>query len=154
MSNFDLGDEFIARTQKNLIAIECLKDISCKVYEVTQLLNSMLGLLIFPKERRLYEKIQNKRWDMMVKEEWPLPSEDYSHVSDLKQLITNMRNAVAHCNFEIITENDEISSIEFRNFSPRDIHRKYPLWKGVYDVASLRTFIYMLLDHIQSSSRR
>jgi len=82
MSNFDLGDEFIARTQKNLIAIECLKDISCKVYEVTQLLNSMLGLLIFPKER-FFEKIQNKRWDMMVKEEWPLPSEDYSHVSDL-----------------------------------------------------------------------
>lgn len=25
MSNFDLEDEFIARTQKNLIAIECFK---------------------------------------------------------------------------------------------------------------------------------
>ena len=152
MSNFDLGDEFIARTQKNLIAIECLKDISCKVYEVTQLLNSMLGLLIFPKER-FFEKIQNKRWDMMVKEEWPLPSEDYSHVSDLKQLITNMRNAVAHCNIELIPEHGEIISIEFRDYPWGDNHKE-PHWKGVYDVASLRTFIYMLLDHIQSSSRR
>ena len=153
MSNFDLGDEFIARTQKNLIAIECLKDISCKVYEVTQLLNSMLGLLIFPKER-FFEKIQNKRWDMMVKEEWPLPSEDYSHVSDLEQLITNMRNAVAHCNIELIPEHGEISSIEFKNFRQGDNDRKHPLWKGVYDVASLRKFVDMLLDHIQSSSRR
>ena len=103
MSYFDLDDAFIASTQKNLIAIECLKDISCEVFEVTQLLNSMLGLLIFPKER-LFEKIKNKSWDTMVKEEWPLPSEDYSHVSDLEQLITNMRNAVAHCNIVLITK--------------------------------------------------
>jgi len=46
MSNFDLEDEFIARTQKNLKAIECLKQKGGEVYEVTQLLNSMLGLLI------------------------------------------------------------------------------------------------------------
>ena len=154
MSKFDLEDEFIARTQKNLIAIECLKDKGGEVYEVTQLLNSMLGLLIFPKERRLYEKIQPKSWDTMVEEGWPLPSEDYSHVSDLEQLITNMRNAVAHCNIELIPEHGEISSIEFKNFRQGDNDRKHPLWKGVYDVASLRTFIYMLLEHIQSNSRR
>ena len=152
MSNFDLNDKFIARTQKNLEAIERLKREDVEVYEVTQLLNSMLGLLIFPKER-FFEKIQNKRWDMMVKEEWPLPSEDYSHVSDLKQLITNMRNAVAHCNIELIPEHGEIISIEFRDYPWGDNHKE-PHWKGVYDVASLRTFIYMLLDHIQSSSRR
>jgi len=146
MSNFDLGDEFIARTQKNLIAIECLKDISCKVYEVTQLLNSMLGLLIFPKERRLYEKIQPKSWDTMVEEGWPLPSGDNAHVSDLEELIRHMRNAVAHCKFNLTTDHDEISSIEFRDIPS--------FWTGVYDVASLRKFVYMFLDHIQSSSRR
>jgi len=133
MSNFDLEDEFIARTQKNLIAIECLKEKGVEVYEVTQLLNSMLGLLIFPKERRLYEKIQPKSWDTMVEEGWPLPSGDYSHVSDLEQLIT--------------------ISIEFRDYPWGDNHKE-PHWKGVYDVASLRKFVDMLLDHIQSSSRR
>ena len=146
MSKFDLEDEFIARTQKNLIAIECLKEKGVEVYEVTQLLNSMLGLLIFPKERRLYEKIQPKSWDTMVEEGWPLPSEDYSHVSDLEELIRHMRNAVAHCKFNLTTDHDEISSIEFRDIPS--------LWTGVYDVASLRKFVYMFLDHIQSSSRR
>ena len=154
MSNFDLEDEFIARTQKNLIAIECLKEKGVEVYEVTQLLNSMLGLLIFPKERRLYEKIQPKSWDTMVEEGWPLPSGDNAHVSDLEELIRHMRNAVAHCKFNLTTDHDEISSIEFRNFRRGDNHKEQPRWKGVYDVASLRTFIYMLLDHIQSSSRR
>ena len=145
MSNFDLEDEFIARTQKNLRAIECLKEKGGEVYEVTQLLNSMLGLLIFPKER-LFEKIKNKSWDTMVEEGWPLPSGDNAHVSDLKQLIKNMRNAVAHCKFNLTTDHDEISSIEFRDIPS--------LWTGVYDVASLRKFVYMFLDHIQSSSRR
>jgi hypothetical protein len=146
MSNFDLEDEFIARTQKNLIAIECLKEKGVEVYEVTQLLNSMLGLLIFPKERRLYEKIQPKSWDTMVEEGWPLPSGDKAHVSDLEELIRHMRNAVAHCKFNLTTDHDEISSIEFRDIPS--------LWTGVYDVASLRKFVYMFLDHIQSSSRR
>ncbi|HOO51680.1 MAG TPA: HEPN family nuclease [Alphaproteobacteria bacterium] len=146
MSNFDLEDEFIARTQKNLIAIECLKEKGVEVYEVTQLLNSMLGLLIFPKERRLYEKIQPKSWDTMVEEGWPLPSGDNAHVSDLEELIRHMRNAVAHCKFNLTTDHDEISSIEFRDIPS--------FWTGVYDVASLRKFVYMFLDHIQSSSRR
>ena len=146
MSNFDLEDAFIARTQKNLIAIECLKEKGVEVYEVTQLLNSMLGLLIFPKERRLYEKIQPKSWDTMVEEGWPLPSGDNAHVSDLEELIRHMRNAVAHCKFNLTTDHDEISSIEFRDIPS--------FWTGVYDVASLRKFVYMFLDHIQSSSRR
>ncbi len=146
MSKFDLEDEFIARTQKNLIVIECLKEKGVKVYEVTQLLNSMLGLLIFPKERRLYEKIQPKSWDTMVEEGWPLPSGDNAHVSDLEELIRHMRNAVAHCKFNLTTDHDEISSIEFRDIPS--------FWTGVYDVASLRKFVYMFLDHIQSSSRR
>ena len=149
MSNFDLGDEFIARTQKNLIAIECLKDISCKVYEVTQLLNSMLGLLIFPKERRLYEKIQPKSWDTMVEEGWPLPSGDNAHVSNLKQLVRNMRNAVAHFNIELVNDGNEIIGIRFSSY-----HRKGQNWTGVYDIASLRKFVDMFLDHIQSSSKR
>ena len=111
----------------------------------------MLGLLIFPRER-FYKKIQPKSWDEMVEEGWPLPSGDNARVSDLEQLIRNMRNAVAHCNFKVMTEHDEISSIEFKSF--RDRQRKRLLWTGVYDVASFRKFVYMFLDHLQRSSRR
>jgi len=148
MSGFELEDEFIARTKKNLIAIECLKDKGCEVYEVTQLLNSMLGLLVFPKEK-LYKKIQPKNWDMMVKEGWPLPSGDNAKVSDLEELIRKMRNAVAHINIELVNDGNEIIGIRFSSY-----HRKGQNWTGVYDIASLRKFVDMFLDHIQSSSKR
>jgi hypothetical protein len=148
MSNFDLEDEFIARTQKNLKAIECLKQKGGEVYEVTQLLNSMLGLLIFPRAR-FFEKIQDKSWDLMDKEGWPLPSGDNAHVSNLKQLVRNMRNAVAHFNIELVNDGNEIIGIRFSSY-----HRKGQNWTGVYDIASLRKFVDMFLDHIQSSSKR
>ena len=148
MQNFDLEDEFIARTQKNLIAIECLKEKGGEVYEVTQLLNSMLGLLIFPRAR-FFEKIQDKSWDLMDKEGWPLPSGDNAHVSNLKQLVRNMRNAVAHFNIELVNDGNEIIGIRFSSY-----HRKGQNWTGVYDIASLRKFVDMFLDHIQSSSKR
>ena len=148
MQNFDLEDEFIARTQKNLIAIECLKEKGVEVYEVTQLLNSMLGLLIFPRAR-FFEKIQDKSWDLMDKEGWPLPSGDNAHVSNLKQLVRNMRNAVAHFNIELVNDGNEIIGIRFSSY-----HRKGQNWTGVYDIASLRKFVDMFLDHIQSSSKR
>ena len=145
MSNFDLEDEFIARTQKNLKAIECLKQKGGEVYEVTQLLNSMLGLLIFPKEK-LYKKIQPKNWDMMVKEGWPLPSGDNAKVSDLEELIRKMRNAVAHINIELVNDGNEIIGIRFSSY-----HRKGQNWTGVYDIASLREFVNKLSEHLQNS---
>lgn len=148
MSNFDLEDEFIARTQKNLKAIECLKQKGGEVYEVTQLLNSMLGLLIFPRAR-FFEKIQDKSWDLMDKEGWPLPSGDNAKVSDLEELIRKMRNAVAHINIELVNDGNEIIGIRFSSY-----HRKGQNWTGVYDIASLRKFVDMFLDHIQSSSKR
>lgn len=153
MSNFDLEDEFIARTQKNLRAIECLKEKGGEVYEVTQLLNSMLGLLIFPKEI-FSKKIQDKSWDLMDKEGWPLPSGDHAKVLGLKQLVRNMRNAVAHFNIELVNDGNEIIGIRFSNFSQCDFHRERPLWTGMYDVTALKKFVDMLSNHLQSSSKR
>ena len=43
--------DFAERTRKNLRAIEDLQAKGGEAYEVTQLVNSMLGLLVFPRER-------------------------------------------------------------------------------------------------------
>jgi len=86
---------------------------------------------------------------MMVKEGWPLPSGDNAKVSDLEELIRKMRNAVAHINIELVNDGNEIIGIRFSSY-----HRKGQNWTGVYDIASLRKFVDMFLDHIQSSSKR
>ena len=42
--------DFALRTRKNLEAIEALQRLDAGVFEVTQQINSMLGLLVFPQQ--------------------------------------------------------------------------------------------------------
>ena len=51
MNYEDVIADFATRTKKNLELIRRLQaeDPESEIYEVTQLLNSMLGLLVFPK---------------------------------------------------------------------------------------------------------
>lgn len=42
--------DFALRTRKNLEAIETLQRLDAGVFKVTQLINSMLGLLVFPQQ--------------------------------------------------------------------------------------------------------
>ena len=46
----DVIRDFAERTRANLRAIERLGTEGVEAYETTQLLNSMLGLLVFPRE--------------------------------------------------------------------------------------------------------
>lgn len=150
MSNFRLEDELIYRTEKNLRAIESLKDRGEEVYEVTQLINSLLGLLIYPKERMFY-KIPHIRREYMEKEGWPLPCEEISQVRHLRGLVKNVRNAVAHFNIEFRHDENEIVGVRFENYSLDDDDKKEPIWVGVFELDSLRRFVYMLLARIRNS---
>ena len=49
----DVVRDFGERTKRNLCVIEHLREQGCEVYETTQLINSMLGLLVFPREEYL-----------------------------------------------------------------------------------------------------
>lgn len=149
MSNYKLEDEFISRTEKNLRAIEKLSREGESVYEVTQLINSLLGLLVLPKER--FKTIPEITQETMIKEGWPLPTGENAQVSGLKQLIRYMRNAVAHLNIEFIADNNEIVGIRFKNYATRDEGRKIPLWIGEYRLESLEKFVDMFLDHISKN---
>lgn len=42
--------DFAQRTRKNLKVIESLQEAGLEVFEVTQLVNSCLGLLVFPQQ--------------------------------------------------------------------------------------------------------
>lgn len=142
MSNFRLEDELIARTEANLRAIEELSKQGARVYEVTQLVNSLLGLLIFPKEKMYYKIPYIRREDMEI-EGWPLPYEAKSQVRHLRELVKNVRNAVAHFGIEFIHDENEIVGVRFLNYSLDDVDKKEPIWVGVFELDSLRRFVYM-----------
>lgn len=95
--------DFAQRTQANLDAIRRLRAEGQPVYEVTQLMNSLLGLLVFPKEK-FFEVLPNMPLNQLKREGWPVPviSGPYRQARNLKQLIRFLRNAVAHFNIEFL----------------------------------------------------
>lgn len=118
----DLVEEFAKRTIANLNTVEKLaaarKPQEIKdhgPYEVTQLLNSCLGLLVFPHER-LGWKIHSLPWVQFEQEGWPVPKsvkgdERKELVEDLSEMIRVMRNALTHCGLEFTRDKQDPNEI-------------------------------------------
>jgi hypothetical protein len=95
--------DFAERTRANLQAIEKLHKDGFKVYEVTQLVNSTLGLLVFPQQEYI-SNIPDTPLEQLEQEGWPVPKVvgGFKQVSTLKDLIRYLRNAIAHFNIKFI----------------------------------------------------
>ena len=111
--------DFANRTRHNLQIIREIRETQPEreAYEVTQLINSMLGLLVFPKERYL-SNIPNKTLDALKKEGWPIPEvrPGFTEVKDFHQFLSFMRNAIAHFNVEFLqNEKSEITGLKVWN---------------------------------------
>jgi len=60
----------------------------------------------------------------MIKQGWPLPDEEISQIQNLRKLVKNMKNAVAHINIEFSANKNEIEGIRFKNYLPHDKDRE------------------------------
>ncbi len=143
--------DFAQRTAANLKAIRAMRagDSKADVYEVTQLVNSMLGLLVFPQQRYI-DRIPKTSIAELERDGWPIPSVigDYPQVEDLRDLVRMLRNAVTHCNLEFQPgPGGEIERLTVWNTDPRS--RKVT-WKAEMMVADLdgitQKFIEVLLN--------
>ena len=143
--------DFAQRTAANLNAIRAMRarDSKADVYEVTQLVNSMLGLLVFPQQRYM-DRIPETSIAELERDGWPIPSVigDYPQVKDLRELVRMLRNAVTHCNLEFQPGPDsEIQRLYLWNTHPRT---HAVTWKAEMMVADLdgitQKFIELLLN--------
>lgn len=129
--------DFARRTLLNLEHIDRLYDeeTNCdklpeerSAFPVTQLINSLLGLVVFPKEN--YGKsIPDKTLAELIGEGWPrlqifYPSpacekEPHNHkrCDSLKELVRVLRNGTSH--FNVKFENSSAEQIEWVTFSNR-----------------------------------
>jgi len=97
--------DFARRTRKNLEFIEAHSgDADRQVYAFTQLINSLLGLLVFPKEN-FFRSIPETPLSELVAAGWPdiKPVQGRLKEDNLRQLVRNLRNGVAHFNLEFMT---------------------------------------------------
>lgn len=104
--------DFAKRTLANLDSLKLLKEQNpdMRFYEVTNLINSMLGLLIFPQQAFVNE-IPPTPLSELESLGWPIPKVigKFSQARDLNQLVRYLRNAIAHCNVKFKAgDRDEI----------------------------------------------
>jgi hypothetical protein len=138
--------DFAQRTLDNLLFIESNKK-QRNVYEVTQLINSMLGLLVFPKE---------EFWDTIS----PIPLSEIPSIQklvirrdtyeepcdDLKILIRHIRNSVSHFSLEFRNDKNYISGIEMRD------EYKGQEWRAEISIFDLRDFVVWFVKKIIDGS--
>jgi hypothetical protein len=107
----DFLNDFALRTLSNLDHIKMLKG-SQGTYPVTQLWNSLLGLIVLPHENHRY-KIPDRPMREYEAEGWPHITMDGTEPESLRDLLHNLRNSVAHFNVDFIVGRDrEISAVK------------------------------------------
>lgn len=147
MNYQDLVKDFANRTNHNLEVIKDCKHKGIEVYEVTQLINSMLGLLIFPKENYI-KSIPKKTTEELKSEGWVIPEVvgNFPQVQDLQQLIRYLRNAIAHCNLNFLDDGfNHITGIEVWNVP---LNAKVENWKARLSIVELESITERFLDLI------
>jgi hypothetical protein len=147
----DVIADFAKRTEANLQTIRRLANDrgAMPAFEVTQLVNSMLGLLVFPQQRYL-DRIPETPIDELENSGWPIPEVvgRYDQVPNLRQLVRMLRNAITHCNLEFEPGvSDEIEALTVWNTDPRSGKVTWKARLTVADLDAITTrFVALLLD--------
>lgn len=111
MNYANVVEDFASRTKKNLETLRQLQKQhpEIEIYDVTQLINSMLGLLVFP-QQSYFKKIPKITLVELQTQGWPIPKVTPSskQAKNLRDLMRYMRNSVAHCNIIFLTDDRNV----------------------------------------------
>ncbi|MBE7183837.1 MAG: hypothetical protein INR68_05480 [Methylobacterium mesophilicum] len=145
---------FAHRTRKNLETIEALSEREPNSYfEVTQLINSAIGLLMFP-QQEFFDAIPTTELAKLKMEGWPLPTFEYgeARTQNLRDLTKQMRNSFAHFNIDFKADGGKIVGLYMWN---RPDEKQPPNWIcyiGIQDLRKLFSRFATLVDKISGSS--
>lgn len=135
--------DFAHRTVRNLELVEDVAASGQEAFEITQLVNSTLGLLVFPKEE-YYDAIPRKALQDLRDDGWPVPAAvgELPDANDLQQLMRYMRNAVAHYNVQFLADTKgELNG--FRLWNEREGKKT---WEAEVSTADLRDLLMRFID--------
>ncbi len=141
--------EFARRTRKNLEYIEesRVKD----VHVVTQLVNSLLGLVVFLKERQFVEHIKKLPLEKLMKDGWPQIRVTRGECNTLGDLVRHLRNAIAHGRLKFSSDSRNINEVDIR---VEDYKRgqSTPCWCAMLNAGDLREFCAKLVDLLEDTT--
>jgi hypothetical protein len=146
----NLVRDFAVRTLKNLDAIDAAvaQNGEAEIYEVTQLINSMLGLLIFP-QQRFFDSIKPTPLEELRSQGWPIPVMVGTppRVQNLHDLMRFLRNGISHCNIEFTSDGHVITGMRIWNCPGPGKLRDWEAQLGLGELREIaRKFIALVLE--------
>lgn len=143
-----LHRDFAERTRANLEFIEgAYTRKEPNVYNATQLINSLLGMVIFLKEAELIPDIRVDKFAGGIFFETIIKSNN-SPVK-LREFLRSFRNAISHGNIEDFGDELEINGFIFRD----RINKNAPFHWGIkISLGEIRKLAFGLVDYVIQNS--
>ena len=147
--------EFARRTRRNLAFVEnAKKDPSVQVHVVTQLTVSLLGLVVFPKEKLLIGQSEALTLAEMHAEGWPnwtITLDDPKRpTGTLADILKHLRNAIAHGRLTFTSDSEDLEDVAII-VEDKKKNDPEPYWRAQIDGRDLRSFCFYLLDFIDGT---
>src|SRR5262245_28195678 len=123
---------------------------------MTQLVSSLLGLIVFPHERHFDESLKELRLDALVKKGWPRWQIRKGTCETLGTLVLRLRNAVAHGRITFSSDSRDIRKVVME-VEDWHTHALKSHWRARIGAADLREFFlryYALIQDIHSFPTR
>ena len=128
IDNTDLVREFARRTRRNLNVIRghVLLHGENSAFEVTQNINSLLGLLVLPHEH-LRDRLQKDATPLedLAGQGWPVIEPDLwlaPKPHTLGGFVTKLRHGIAHFNIRFVDDGQKLTGIRVWNVPPTGEH--------------------------------
>ena len=146
---------FMQRSQQNLRLIEEKYADEKEGHVVTQLVQSLLAFVVFPKAKDYYKRTDYLTLDDLEERGWPRPKQTIGETNTLGCLLRHMRNAVSHGRVVFYGGGpDELNARELSEisieFSDRPIQPKNaPInWQVMIEVVHLRDFVFRMIEAV------
>ena len=152
---------FAQRTRKNLKFIRDTLKANEDVHLITDLMNSLLGLVIVPRARYDGEELWNVTLKELEEQGWPQwnpvlneqgkPGKSWANTTTLQHLVAHLRNAAAHGHFEFAGKPDsrklsEVTLVVRDAPGPGNTFK----WEAEIGLEDLYHFCKLLTKHIEN----
>ena len=142
--------DFINRTKTIIQQYDRFQIVETEKYEVTLLINCLIGLLILPQQHWFdnlpTQEVSQKEWGINPKH---ISTIKKGETKNVKNVARHLRNSIAHYNFKVFENtSNEISSIKFEDFETTNgaTKQKIKTFEATITVSCIRQFTTKLTE--------
>jgi hypothetical protein len=143
--------QFAERTRANLVWIEQLAAAGEPVHPITQLVNSLLGLLVFLRERNYLNQTKNVKLSKLVQAGWPAWDSTVDQPKTLRQLLRHLRNSIAHGGIQFSSDSKIGNDVRI-TFTDRSRDTGAITWQATIASDRLRDFVLRIVNDVDQGS--